>query len=50
VTATLWVATAGKHLPVRAEFAVPGAGGSQGARVDVTISHVNEPVSVTAPA
>ncbi|HEY3751796.1 MAG TPA: LppX_LprAFG lipoprotein [Pseudonocardiaceae bacterium] len=50
VTATLWVATAGKHLPVKAEFAVPGNGGSQGARVDVVISNVNEPVSVTAPA
>ena len=50
VNATLWVATAGKHLPVRAEFAVPGNGGTQGARVDVSISHVNEPVSVTVPA
>ncbi|HEX5404292.1 MAG TPA: LppX_LprAFG lipoprotein [Pseudonocardiaceae bacterium] len=50
VDATLWVATAGKHLPVRAEFAVPGNGGSAGAKIDVTISDVNTPVTVTAPA
>lgn len=50
VGATVWVAAGGKHLPVRAEFAVPGAGGSQGAKVDVSISKVNEPVNVTAPA
>jgi hypothetical protein len=46
----VWVASAGQHLPVRAEFQVPGAGGSQGARVDVTISKVNAPVTVSAPA
>jgi lipoprotein LprG len=50
VTATVWVAADGQHLPVRAEFAVPGAGGSQGARVDVDISKVNAPVTVTVPA
>lgn len=50
VGATVWVAADGKHLPVRAEFAVPGAGGSQGAKVDVSISKVNAPVTVTAPA
>jgi lipoprotein LprG len=50
VDATLWVATDDKHLPVKAEFAVPGAGGSQGAKVDVDISKVNVPVTVTAPA
>ncbi|HEY1570736.1 MAG TPA: LppX_LprAFG lipoprotein [Pseudonocardiaceae bacterium] len=50
VGATVWVAADGKHLPVKAEFAVPGAGGSQGAKVDVTISKVNAPVNVTAPA
>lgn len=50
VATTLWVATAGNHLPVQAEFDVPGAGGSQGAKVDVTISNVNAPVTVTAPA
>jgi lipoprotein LprG len=49
VGATVWVAAGGKHLPVRAEFAVPGNGGSQGAKVDVSISKVNEPVTVTAP-
>ncbi|HKN95875.1 MAG TPA: LppX_LprAFG lipoprotein [Pseudonocardiaceae bacterium] len=49
VGATVWVAAGGKHLPVKAEFAVPGNGGSQGAKVDVSISKVNEPVTVTAP-
>jgi lipoprotein LprG len=50
VNATVWVTTADKHLPVKAEFAVPGAGGSQGAKVDVDISKVNQPVTVTPPA
>jgi lipoprotein LprG len=50
VTATVWLATAGRHLPVRAQFQVPGNGGSQGARITVDISRVNAPVSVTAPA
>jgi lipoprotein LprG len=50
VTATLWVAADSKNLPVKASFAVPGAGGSQGATVDVTFSNVNVPVTVTVPA
>jgi lipoprotein LprG len=50
VDATVWVATDSKHLPVKAEFAVPGNGGSQGAKVDVDISNVNAPVTVTPPA
>ena len=50
VDATIWVSADRQNLPVRAEFSVPGNGGSQGARVDVSISHVNEPVSVTVPA
>ncbi len=50
VAATVWVATAGRHLPVRAQFQVPGNGGSQGARITVDLSRVNAPVSVTAPA
>lgn len=50
VGSTIWVAADGKNLPVKAEFAVPGSGGSQGAKVDVTISNVNAPVTVTAPA
>jgi lipoprotein LprG len=50
VTATVWVAADAKNLPVKAEFAVPGTDGSQGATVDVTISNVNAPVTVTAPA
>ena len=50
VTATLWVATDSKNLPVKAEFAVPGAGGSQGAKIDVGISNYNSPVTVTPPA
>ena len=50
VDATIWVATDARHLPVKAEFAVPGSGGAQGATVDVTFSKVNVPVAVTAPA
>ncbi len=50
VTATLWVAADSRNLPVKAEFGVPGNGGAQGAKVDVDISHFNEPVTVTAPA
>lgn len=50
VTATLWVAADSKNLPVKAEFAVPGNGGAQGAKVDVDISNYNEPVTVTPPA
>lgn len=50
VQATIWVAASGQNLPVKAEFAVPGNGGSQGAKIDVSISNVNAPVTVTAPA
>lgn len=50
VTATVWVASSGQHLPVKAEFDVPGQGGGQGAKIDVSISNVNAPVTVTAPA
>lgn len=49
VNATLWVAADAKNLPVKAEFAVQGSNGSQGASVDVTFSNVNAPVTVTAP-
>lgn len=50
VPTKVWVTTDAKHLPVKAEFTVPGADGAQGATVDVTISNVNAPVSVTAPS
>ena len=50
VNATLWVAADSKNMPVKAEFAVPGSGGSQGASVDVVFSGINVPVTVTAPA
>jgi lipoprotein LprG len=50
VGTTLWVATGNGNQPVKAEFAVPGTDGSQGATVDVTISNVNVPVTVNAPA
>jgi lipoprotein LprG len=50
VNATLWVAADAKNLPVKAEFAVQGSNGSQGASADVTFSNVNAPVTVTAPA
>ena len=47
--ATVWVATSDFHLLVRAEYAVAGLHGGRGAKVDVAISNVNAPVSVTAP-
>jgi len=50
VTTTLWVATDAKHLPVKAELLVPGSAGGQGATVDMTISNINAPVSVSAPS
>lgn len=50
VPTKVWVTTDAKHLPVKAEFTVPGTDGAQGATVDVTISNVNAPVSVTAPS
>lgn len=50
VHATVWLATGGPHLPVRAEFVVPAVGGGGGGRIDLSISNVNTPVSVTAPA
>lgn len=49
VNATIWVAASGDNKPVQAEFDVPGSGGSQGAKITVTISNYNAPVSVTAP-
>jgi lipoprotein LprG len=50
VTATIWVAADSRNLPVKAEFTVPGTGGGKGATVDVDISNVDAPVTVTAPA
>jgi lipoprotein LprG len=50
VRAIVWLAVSGAHLPVRAEFVVPGSDGGQGAKIDVSISNVNAPVTVTAPA
>lgn len=47
---TLWVTADSHDQPVKAEFAVPGKGGAQGATVDVDISKANVPVTVTAPA
>jgi len=49
VQTKVWVATDAEHLPVKAEFAVPGVDGAQGATVDVDISNYNAPVTVTAP-
>lgn len=48
--ATVWLTVSGEHLPVRAEFIVPGSHGSEGGKVDVSMSKVNAPVSVAAPA
>jgi lipoprotein LprG len=49
VKSAFWLGTDPKALPVQAEFDVPGKNGTAGATVDVTISKVNEPVSVSAP-
>jgi lipoprotein LprG len=43
--ATLWLRQDGGHLPVKASLGYPG-----GASVDVTLSDVDKPVTVTAPA
>ena len=48
--ATVWVATAGAHVPVRAEYTVAGRNGGRGAKIVVALSNVNTPVDVTAPA
>jgi lipoprotein LprG len=50
VPAKIWISADGRNLPVKAEFTVPGTDGSQAATVDVTISNVNEPVTVSPPA
>jgi lipoprotein LprG len=42
---TFWLAESGKHLPVKASAKLPGD-----ASVDVTLSDVDKPVTVTAPA
>ena len=43
-TATIWVTSDAKHLPVKGDFVVSGA------TIEVTVSHVNEPISVSAPS
>jgi len=43
--ATFWLRQDGGHLPVKASLGFPG-----GASVDVTLSDVDKPVTVTAPA
>lgn len=51
VSATVWLATSGQHLPVKIEFGVPAGGDNgRGATIDVVLSKFNEPVSVTPPA
>ena len=45
VNATFWLRQDGGHLPVKASLGYPG-----GASVDVTLSDVDKPVTVTAPA
>jgi lipoprotein LprG len=42
---TFWLREDGKHLPVKASAKLPG-----GASVDVTLSDVDKPVTVTPPA
>jgi lipoprotein LprG len=42
---TFWLREGGKHLPVKASAKLPG-----GASVDVTLSDVDKPVTVTPPA
>lgn len=48
VDVTLWLAQEGDHLPLKASVALPGKDG-QPATVVVTLSEINEPVSITAP-
>lgn len=47
VAMTVWLARDGGHLPVRAEFTVPRSAG--GGTIDVNITKVNTPISVTSP-
>jgi lipoprotein LprG len=42
--ATVWVATDAKHLPAKADFSLAGA------TVEITVSHFNESMSVSAPS
>ncbi|WP_116041437.1 LppX_LprAFG lipoprotein [Amycolatopsis palatopharyngis] len=46
---TFWLRTEGEHLPVKASVALPGEGGEP-ATVDVVLSDVDKPVTVTPPA
>jgi lipoprotein LprG len=43
--ATFWIANDARHLPVKASISFPG-----NARADVTLSDVDKPVTVAAPA
>lgn len=45
---TVWLAHDGVHLPVRIQFTVPRSAG--GGTINLTITKVNTPISVTAPA
>lgn len=48
VGVTVWVAQEGKHLPVKAVAALPAEGGEP-ATVEVTLSDIDKPVTVTPP-
>lgn len=43
---TFWLATEGRHLPLKAIVTVPGG---QGGTIEVTLSDVDKPVTVTPP-
>lgn len=52
VDVTLWVSQSDDHTPLKAAAVFPGSGsgdGAEGGTVTVTLSQVNEPVTVTPP-
>ncbi|SNR38242.1 lipoprotein LprG [Haloechinothrix alba] len=46
---TLWLDEERDHLPVKVTLSFPEAGGDETPTVDVTLSEVNEPVTVSPP-
>lgn len=49
VAMAVWLAQEGKHLPVKATATLPAEEGTEPPTVDVTLSDVDKPVTVTAP-
>jgi lipoprotein LprG len=50
VNLTLWVEAESEHMPVKARASFPGQDGEEAGVVTVTLSEVNEPVTVEPPS